>query len=62
MRRKLTFQKAEEKIKPVEHLRSDDEPIFFHEMEENQRWVDFAFELENHNCDEGGRRLYPDDQ
>ena len=39
---KLTFQKTEEQVKPVKHLRTDDEAKFFHEVEKNGGWMDFV--------------------
>ena len=47
----LTFQKTEEEIKPVEHLGADYDPVFFHEVEKNQGWTDFALEMQDGDSD-----------
>ena len=48
---KLTFQKTEEQVKPGKHLRADDEAEFFHEVEKNRGWTDFALETQDGDSD-----------
>ena len=56
---KLTFQKTEEEIKPVEHLGADDETVFFHEVEKSKSWTDFALETQDGDSDQRGGCFYP---